>query len=65
MHFGHTCHTFSNAPLATLVYNPKEKGNSKNKISLYLDVIQHLRRAYKIIKSLCQYIANHKLTTNH
>ena len=47
-----------------LAYNPKKQDNSQ-KISLSFDIIQHLRRAYKIIKSLCQYITKDKITTNH
>ena len=42
--------------LSRLVYNPKKQDNYSNKIPLYFDVIQHLRRAYKILKSLFQYI---------
>ena len=46
-----------------LVYNPKKQDDSR-KISLSFDIIQHLRRAYKIRKSLCQYITKHKITIN-
>ena len=28
-------------------------------------LFQHLRLTYKIIKSLCQFITKHKITTNH
>ena len=42
--------------LSRLVHNPKKQDNYSNKISLYFDVIQHLRRAYKILKSLFQCI---------